>query len=215
MGHDPDNPGIPVDVLGFESSAPLAVTQINAVRWRTTHRVMYRYRTAAGDIITVVVEAGYVTDFSTSPRPFWGIVPKSGQWNPACIVHDRLCDEAKAGRFNRREADRIFRAALADLDKRAAEDGGAEDRVGWLWRWMLWAAVRWGALAAHPRHAADFARDLPVVLPLTVVALPFVLPVAISTWLVQRLIAAVGAIERVVGKSSKSMIRTNRQESRS
>lgn len=175
---------------GFESRAPLGAEQIDHIRWRTTHRLAFTDSTG----ITTVVEPGYLTDWATIPRAFAGVIPKSGQHNPATVIHDRLCQEAAAGRFHRRDADRIFYEALRDLEvlpTRAA---------------IMWAGTRWGALAAHPDQWRDFVRDLPAVLPLTLLALPVVAPAAITTQLtLWPIIAAWEAVEhRVVGERKPS-----------
>ncbi|MGH3992513.1 MAG: DUF1353 domain-containing protein [Pseudonocardiaceae bacterium] len=198
MGHDPDNPGVPVPdrrPVGFESPAPLGVEQLDATRWRTTHDLVFHYLDpATGEMTTVLVPAGYVTDFATSPACVRGVVPKSGRHNPATIVHDHLCEEALAGRFRRRDADAVFHAALRDLDVLSYQRGAG--RGSTLLRWIMWAAVRWGGLTSRTEHAVtDFGRDLPRVLPLTVIALPVAGPVAVVTQAALLLIAAIKGVE--------------------
>lgn len=36
----------------------------------------------------VVVPAGTETDLASTPRPTWGILPSSGKYNPAAVLHD-------------------------------------------------------------------------------------------------------------------------------
>jgi hypothetical protein len=45
-------------------------------------------------------------------------------------------------------------------------------------RWLMWAGVRWGALA-NPVRRPGFARDLPGVLAVSVLAVPLVVPVSL------------------------------------
>lgn len=187
--------------LGFESRAPLGAKQIDHVRWRTTHRLVFRYRSDAGVVLDVEVKPDYETDFASGPDACRGLMPKSGRYNPATIIHDHLCDEALAGRFCRRDADRIFRDAMADLDR------DQPGRKGTTRRWVIWAAVRWGALVAHPGQWRDFARDLPAVWPLTLLALPVVTPAAVATQVTLWVIAAWEAVERRIIRRQ-----TNEQE---
>jgi Protein of unknown function (DUF1353) len=79
------------------------------------------------------VPAGFVTDFASAPGLFTWLVPRYGRFTKAAILHDFLCDEAKEGRFIRSQADRIFRRVMRELG------------VGFIRRWVMWAAVRLGS----------------------------------------------------------------------
>jgi hypothetical protein len=39
--------------------------------------------------------AGTLTDFASVPRIVWMVIPKTGSYNRACVVHDHLCTEKK------------------------------------------------------------------------------------------------------------------------
>ena len=77
--------------------------------------------------------AGFVTDFASVPGLFTLLVPRYGRFTKAAILHDFLCDEAKEGRFIRSQADGIFRRVMRELG------------VGFIRRWVMWAAVRLGS----------------------------------------------------------------------
>jgi hypothetical protein len=79
------------------------------------------------------VPAGFVTDFASVPGLFTWLVPRYGRFTKAAILHDFLCDEAKEGRFIRSQADGIFRRVMRELG------------VGFIRRWVMWAAVRLGS----------------------------------------------------------------------
>jgi hypothetical protein len=66
------------------------------------------------------------------PRVFVWFLPRYGRYTKAAILHDFLCDEARAGRLKRYDADGIFRHAMMELE------------VAFLRRWIMWAAVRLG-----------------------------------------------------------------------
>ncbi len=79
---------------------------------------------------TFTVPAGFDTNFASVPRPLWWLVPRYGRHTKAAVVHDWLWHEAREGRFDKCDADGIFRRAMREL------------RVGFVRRWMMWAAVR-------------------------------------------------------------------------
>ena len=74
-----------------------------------------------------------MTDFASVPGLFTWLVPRYGRFTKAAILHDFLCDEAKEGRFIRSQADGIFRRVMRELG------------VGFIRRWVMWAAVRLGS----------------------------------------------------------------------
>lgn len=47
-----------------------------------------RYETRAGELI--VVPAGFVTDYASIPRPFWGILAPDGDARFPAVLHDYL-----------------------------------------------------------------------------------------------------------------------------
>lgn len=79
---------------------------------------------------TYTVPAGFVTDFASSPRFFWRVLPPVGLYVPAAILHDWLYSLEVVPAVSRRAADRAFRAAME-----------ARGVPAWQ-RWALWLAVR-------------------------------------------------------------------------
>jgi hypothetical protein len=112
-----------------------------------------------------VVPAGERTDFASVPRPFVWFIPTYGAYTKAAILHDHLCRLAREGTFSRRDADGVFRQAMRSLG------------VPFIRRWVMWAAVRWGALADRTSRA-NWIRDLPAVLLISVPVLIIVSPAA-------------------------------------
>jgi len=120
------------------------------------------------------VPTGFVTDFATVPRFLHWKVSPYGPYTRAAVLHDWLLDQlaewqsvadtdaGNSGRppANSRDVDGIFRRAMEDLG------------VRWDRRWVMWAAVRWGALF-NPRRAygRDFHKDLPRVLAISLLML--------------------------------------------
>ncbi|GAB3359218.1 hypothetical protein GCM10027430_30790 [Lysobacter tyrosinilyticus] len=65
----------------------------------------------------VRVPAGFVTDFASIPRLFWGIFPTDGRYAYAAIIHDYLYWFQER---SREEADLIFKFAMQDFKVPAA-----------------------------------------------------------------------------------------------
>ena len=113
--------------MPFESNCQVIVQQISDERWKLVEPLIYR-----GNEDTFEVAAGFETDFASVPRIFWSVVPRYGRYTRAAILHDYLVEEARHGRFNRCDADGIFRRSMRELG------------VPFITRWIMWAAVRLG-----------------------------------------------------------------------
>lgn len=157
-----DNRGVRPDAFDSE----LSIQAVGPAEWRLTSPLIWTG--TEGD--TFIVPLGFRTDFATVPRILhWRILPY-GPYTRAAVLHDWLLTELAAwhrshplgGRetwdtsrpmANSRDADGIFRRAMEDLG------------VRWSRRWIMWAAVRWGALF-NPRRAygRQIWRDLPAML---------------------------------------------------
>jgi len=59
------------------------------------------------------VPAGFVTDYASIPRIFWGILPPSGKYTKATVLHDYLYASEL---FDKKTADLIFKEAMLSLD---------------------------------------------------------------------------------------------------
>ena len=101
-----------------------------------------------------------------SARAFIWFIPSYGKYTKAAILHDHLCDLAKQGQFNRRDADGIFRQAMRVLG------------VAFLRRWIMWAAVRWGALVS-PEGRTGWLKDSWLVLLISIPVLLILGPAAL------------------------------------
>lgn len=105
----------------------LAVEQHSDHLWRLTQDFHY-----VGKTQRFTIGAGFLTDFASVPQPLWWLVPRSGRYTKAAVVHDALVIEARRGHMSRCDADGIFRRILREL------------QVPFLRRWLLWGGVRLG-----------------------------------------------------------------------
>jgi hypothetical protein len=129
--------------------------------WEVMEEINYHARTR-----DFTAERGMRTDFASVPRVFVWFLPRYGRYTKAAIIHDHLWREEVPRTISRMDADGIFRQAMRQLE------------VPFLRRWIMWAAVRWGALAKRDgRHG--WWKEAPRVLLVSILALPIVLPPAI------------------------------------
>lgn len=120
-----------------------------------------RYRTVGetayvGDREVIHIPSDFETDLASVPRIFWALLPPTGVYEQAALLHDELCTRLNRGNcaISSRDVDGLFR--------RVAREGGA----GFVTRWILWTGVRWGALA-NPHRRPGIGPDLPLMLVIT------------------------------------------------
>lgn len=87
--------------------------------------------------------ATFRTDFASVPWVFTWLVPRSGRFLPAAVLHDAITRRGayRGPEVDRPTADRIFRSALGDLG------------TGRIRSWLMWAAVTMATMweAERPR----------------------------------------------------------------
>jgi hypothetical protein len=133
--------------------------------WRVLEPLEYK-----GNIDLFVVPPDFSTDFASVPKLFQWLLPKTGRYTKAAVLHDYLSRLAERriwedGRprdpqgggprkLNRSDADGIFRRVMAELG------------VSFLQRWLMWGGVRWPSLGKS--GFKDGPEDLPRLILLTV-----------------------------------------------
>jgi hypothetical protein len=108
----------------------VVVREFDATRWVLDEPVLYR-----GERHWFEVPAGFETDFASVPRVLTWLLPRYGVYTRAAILHDYLWLLADYGLISRVDADGILRRALRELG------------VSVVRRWLMWTAVRLGAVA--------------------------------------------------------------------
>src|SRR5438093_10277510 len=115
---------------GFPTGTVVDVEEISDQIWQLLKGIDYQ-----GNQDLFQVPIGQHTDFASVPKVFVWFLPRYGRYTKAAILHDYLWRKAvPQGRITRLHADALFRRAMRDL------------HVAFLRRWIMWAAVRWGAL---------------------------------------------------------------------
>jgi len=157
----PEGSGQPT---GFPRGTVVDVEEIEGdeSRWRLLKEIDYR-----GNRQEFQVPVGETTDFASVPKLFVWFLPRYGKYTKAAVLHDHLWSkEIEKGTITRLEADGLFRQAMRELG------------VAFLRRWIMWAAVRWGALTKKDARK-DWWKESWRVLLVSLPALPIVLPPAI------------------------------------
>lgn len=143
-------------------SARMIVEQLDDVNWRLHQPFSY-----SGAHETFDVPLGQGTDFASVPRVFVWFLPRYGRYTKAAILHDYLWRERAAkGLMAYVDADGLFRRAMADLG------------VPFLQRWIMWGAVRWGALV-KPGGRRGWWGQAPKLFLVTLAAAPVLVPAAV------------------------------------
>ena len=93
-------------------------------------KTLHPFRYIAKDYKVYNVPAYTFTDFASIPRGFRWMISRVGKYGKAAVLHDYLCDLANAGKFKRKDADKIFLEAMKVLG------------VGWLKRNTMFLGVR-------------------------------------------------------------------------
>lgn len=136
----------------------LTITQLDVDyrTWRLEQPLVYEVGDEnSGHLIEV--HKLFETDGASIPRLFWCILPTWGRYSRAAVVHDYLYNELREGTEphpeapTRQRADAIFLEAMAVCG------------VGFMTRWIMWAAVRvFGFLALQAARAMAWKTDKPI-----------------------------------------------------
>jgi hypothetical protein len=121
----------------------LVVKAVGDKDWKLMRALRYE-----GDHQCFEVPVAAETDFASVPVLFQWLIPRSGRYTKAAVLHDHLWRTPIDG-VSRGDADGIFRRCMAELG------------VPFLRRWVMWAGVRLGSL--WKSRFRDRLRDVPKV----------------------------------------------------
>lgn len=117
----------------------LIAEEVTARTWQLTRALGW----SASDGFHASVPVGYDTDFASVPRILWPILPPTGSYTKAAVLHDWLYWE---GLTTRAEADAYFLEAMRDcgtaLWQRVLIYMGV--RIGGWWTWNNYRRERAG-----------------------------------------------------------------------
>lgn len=140
-------------------SGPVVLEQVGDVDWDL--REDLRYTSLAGREYLVPARSG--TDGASVPRVFSWLIPRSGRYLPAAVMHDYAYRRrVPNGDFEYREADQVLLEGMRRLG------------VPFVQRWTIFSAVRWSCLARGYRGWRGWWRDAAQILLTTLFVLPVV-----------------------------------------
>jgi len=84
----------------------------------------------------IVVPKGFITDFASVPRIFWNILPPSGRYTKAAVLHDYLY---QTHLINKETADNIFKEAMECL-------GVSKFKI-----WSMYGAVKFFGASSYEK----------------------------------------------------------------
>lgn len=90
---------------------PLVLEYIDGRNWKVVTE--FDYHTDIGSLGIVHVPAGFLTDFASVPRVLWRVLPPTGKYGKAAVVHDYLY--RTRGIATKAQADSIFLEAMTAL----------------------------------------------------------------------------------------------------
>ena len=82
----------------------------------------------------VAVPEGFITDFASVPRAFWSVMPPSGKYTKAAVLHDYLY---QTHLVDKKTADNIFKEAMEVL-------GVSKFKI-----WSMYSAVKFFGASSY------------------------------------------------------------------
>jgi hypothetical protein len=122
---------------------PIRVEFVDGRLWKVIEEYRWRF---------VIVPAGFLTDFASTPRALWWWLPPTGRYAPAAVVHDYLY---VVGVTTREVADRLFLEGMAELGVNAVR------RRLMYWAVRLFGADQWERYRLRDRATLLADRRLP------------------------------------------------------
>lgn len=125
-----------------EFLSPLQLEYLDGETWRVLAPFEYHLSDQYGEEF-VRIPVGFVTDFASVPRVLWNVLPPTGGYGKAAVIHDWLYQYRSIMRtgflprlVERAEADTILKDAMSVLG------------VRWWTRWTIYSGVRLGGWKA-------------------------------------------------------------------
>lgn len=97
-------------------TSELIVKSITPTKWQLTGDFFYYFNESDKEK-GILIPRNFITDFASSPRLLWSLVPPTGRYTKAAVLHDYLYskDEELELNISRKQADKIFLNAMQVL----------------------------------------------------------------------------------------------------
>lgn len=96
-----------------EFTTPLKVEFIDGRKWVLCSAFTYCVGSLEEPHDEITVPAGFETDFASIPRIFWGLLPPTGKYGKAAVLHDFMYSRQQSPR---KYADDVFYEAMGVLN---------------------------------------------------------------------------------------------------
>lgn len=133
-------------------TTPLDLRYIDGRKWEIRDPFEY-HLDHLGSTERVIIPTGFITDFASIPRVLWNILPPTGRYGKAAVIHDWLYQKqiitvlwpevgkaVGARLVDRAEADHILLEGMQALE------------VGWLTRSTIYSGVRTGGWVTWDKY---------------------------------------------------------------
>jgi len=95
-------------------TSDLIVRSHNETKWQIVKEFQFYHED--GCMKTYIrVPHGFITDFASVPRVLWSILPPTGRYTKAAVLHDYLYSNASHLDLNRKQCDKMFLQAMEIL----------------------------------------------------------------------------------------------------
>ena len=95
-------------------TSDLIVRSYTSSKWELNENFFF-YFDESNKNIGIIVPKGFVTDFASIPRIFWSIIPPTGRYTKAAVLHDFLYSIDSNYGLRRKQCDLIFLKAMKIL----------------------------------------------------------------------------------------------------
>lgn len=149
------NSGPPVPAPAFGFRTPLVLEDLgDGCHWLVAYPLVYDDKVKDGGS-RWTVPAGFVTDLASIPQFMQNVIPKTGKYNSAAVLHDYLYtfQPDKPVPMTRDLADNVLRRAMESC------------KVNIITRRLIYWGVRAGGCMIWNRHTTDLKLGLPNLRP--------------------------------------------------
>lgn len=95
-------------------TSDLVVKSYDETKWELTEE-FYFYFSEDDKSTGVTVPKGFITDFASVPRILWSILPPTGRYTKAAVLHDFLYSNASHLELTRKQCDKMFLQGMGVL----------------------------------------------------------------------------------------------------
>lgn len=125
----PAHPPVPTDPAADSRFLdPLILKYLDGRDWELVSPFNYQTDVFPVSRRPIKIPAGFLTDFASVPRLLWNVMPPTGMYGKAAVIHDYLYRTPQMA--TRAEADNVFKEAMQALG------------VGWWTRQVMYRGVR-------------------------------------------------------------------------